>query len=833
MKKRYPVLKAFPRAMDALRGLMVACALAASPALMACSPWQPLTYTWQVVGNMLEIQLNSHTGWQCCYIGRIELRCNSEAFTGTHTHSTNQICKGGGNQNLSTWTTAAFPFQPVFIDLSAYCPGEELKWRARESGPDGFGPYTPTFTFTVPGSSTDPLVVNATADPTSVCPGDCATLTALASGGCGTISYSWSQGGAGATATVCPQTTTTYTVTATATSLCGAFETATAEVTVNVDIAPVAGVASIFPDQVCLGESVTLTLDGMAGDIQWQSADGPGGPWVDIPGATSATYDFSSVAGATWFHAMVTNPFCPPVFSNAVSVAIEPVPPVGFTAPMSCAAFPNVFTDQSAQPGSIVSWTWDFGDGNGSNVQSPVHQYATAGTYDATLTVLYDNGCEGSVTQAVQVMPMPVADFSSVLACANTETALNDLSAVAAPSGIVAWDWDLGNNGTVDYGTQNVSHSFGTGGTYPVSLTVTTESGCTDNIVLPVPVTTAPSAAFVATTVCNGFSTKFTDQSLGAVVQWSWDLGDGTTVPLQHVDHLYANAGTYNVTLTATNDLGCPDAVTQEVTVWPSPVADLVTTDPIGCSPVCVEFTSLSTSVGSDIVYTHWLFGDGSTSQQTTFERCFNNDHPTNDITYDMRLVVMNDLGCLDTLSIADYIQVYHNPTSAFLVNPFETNMYFPDFVVYNQSVGADSYLWDFGDGNTSTDVELLHTYADTGTYTIQLTTYTDFGCTDVSEFTVIVRPIVNLYVPNAFTPDGDGVNDLFFFTGYGIMRSDLEFTVHNRWGEQIFRTTDFLPWDGTYNGVACPDGVYIYGIRYRDTAGGWHFKQGHVTLLR
>jgi gliding motility-associated-like protein len=259
----------------------------------------------------------------------------------------------------------------------------------------------------------------------------------------------------------------------------------------------------------------------------------------------------------------------------------------------------------------------------------------------------------------------------------------------------------------------------------------------------------------------------------------------------------------------------------------------MTTTDPIGCSPVCIQFTSNSTSVGSDIVYTHWLFGDGSTSQLLNFERCFLNNHPTDDITHDLRLVVMNDLGCSDTIAIADYIEVYHNPTAGFMVNPFETNMYFPDFVVYNQSVGADSYLWDFDDGNTSTDFELLHTYADTGTYDIHLTTWTDFGCTDETTQRVVVRPVVNLYIPNAFTPDGDGVNDVFFFTGYGIMRSDLEFTIHNRWGELIFRTTDFIPWDGTLNGQACPEGVYVYAIRYRDTAGGFNYKQGHVTLLR
>lgn len=818
---------------DAAGVTLVALALFFAGPLQACSPWQPMTYTWQVVGNTLEINLNTHTGWQCCYIGRIELRCSSQSFTGTATHSTNQVCKGNGGGNFSTWTTNPIPFQTVLIDLSAYCPGEELKWRARESGPDGFGPYTATVTFTVPGVNAEPLALNVTGDPLNVCPGDCASLTASAAGGCGTISYSWSQGGTGTTATVCPTQTTTYSVTATATSQCGAFESVTSSITVNVDLAPNAGVASLSPPQVCLGESTTLSLTGMDGSIQWQSANAAAGPWTDIPGATDDLHVFGSVTGITFFRAVVSNTFCPPSISNVISVNIEPVPPVDFLAPNTCANAPVAFADQSGTTPAPEAWDWDFGDGGTSTLQSPVHTYTAPGTYAATLTVTFENGCVGSVTEDVTILPVPEPDFTATLACANVATEFTDLSTVEAPANVVGWGWDLNGDGVPDLTTQNGSNVFGTGGTYPVTLTVVSDQGCSASITQQVPVTIAPTASFFSTTVCNGFNTAFTDQSLGNPVLWDWDLADGNSANAAQFAHLYASAGVYNVSLTVTNAQGCPDKVTQEVVVWPTPIATFTSNDPTGCSPVCIDFNSTSSAPGSTIAQTFWNFGNGTSSTETTFQRCFFNDHPTDDFAYDVRLVVVNDLGCRDTLTLANYIEVYHNPQAFFSVTPTVTNMYYPNFVMLNQSVGASEYLWDLADGSTSTEVNLLHTYADTGTYAISLTAITTMGCTDTYTIPVVVKPIVNLYVPNAFTPDGDGLNDQFFFTGFGILEKDLEFFIHDRWGQVVFETNQFKAWDGTSNGKQCPVGVYAYSIRYKDSAGGSHFKQGHVTLVR
>ena len=798
--------------------------------VQACSPWAPLEYTWQVVGNELQISLTTYTAWACCYTGRIELICIEQGFTGHYNYSTNEVCKGSGGGS-ATIVNEPYPFNMVTIDLTAYCPGSELQWRAREQGPDGFGPYTPTFSLTVPGVFT-PLVAQVSVSPTIVCPGACATLTASASGGCGIITYSWGQGGAGATSTVCPTVPTTYTVTATANNQCGSVQTETATVTLDVTPDPVSGTATIDPPLVCEGEDTNLSLSGYSGTIQWQSATSAAGPWTDLPGATNDTYTFGPVMTETFFQAVVTND-CPSVFSNVVDVGFLPLPPVDFSATTECANAATSFTDETLLPATIIAWDWEFNDGATSSVQDPQHQFGAPGTYPVTLTVSFDNGCFSEWTEDITVLPMPSPDFTSTLACANVGTPITDQSTVVAPSSISQWSWDVNADGVEDYNTETLIHSFGVGGTYNVQLTVTTDDGCTESVTLPVPVTLAPEANFTNSTVCREFATAFTDQSAGNLVSHAWDFGDGNSSTASSPDHFYAAAGSYDVTLTVINDLDCPSTVTMPITVHPKPVASFISSDPESCSPLCIDLASTSTTEGAGIASVLWSFGDGTSSTADYLSPCFYNDDRVDDIAYDLHFIAINLEGCSDTILLEDHLKIYHNPLSLFAANPQTTDMFDREVNLTNQSIGADEYLWELGDGYSSSDLQFNHTYADTGTFVISLTVSTVNGCEDVSSTVFVIPPTINFGVPNAFTPDGDGLNDTFFFTGFGIMDQDFEFQVFNRWGELVYNTTAFQPWDGTYNGTPARDGVYAYRIRYRDTLGATTTKQGHVTLLR
>lgn len=758
------------------------------------------------------------------------MRCESEPFTGTATHSTNQICKGN-TSSASTWPTTPFPFQLLVIDLSAYCPGSTLKWRARESGPDGFGPFTPTFTLTVPGQFT-PLDVQLTSNLSEVCPGDCATLTASATGGCGGITYSWSQGGAGATTSVCPGVPSTYTVTATSNNQCGSTQSESATISIDMLPVPIAGIASADPVLVCTGESTLLELTGHTGTIQWQTALDAAGPWTDIPGATSTTHVSAPVTGQVFFRAAVSG-LCPVVYSNEIQIDLAPAPPLAFSFNTACADGPTMFTDESVQSVAISEWSWDLGDGTLSSLQSPTHQYGDAGTYTSTLVATFANGCVSELSQDVTVMPLPVADFTSTLVCSNVNTPLIDASTVEEPYSIAEWAWDIDNDGDVDYATQDAAHLFVDGGNYPVNLTVTSNTGCVGSVMIPVEVTPSPTASFTASAVCRDFISSFSDASLGQPVLFEWDFGDGSTSTMQSPGHLYATSGTFDVTLTVTNSENCPSSLTLPVVVWPRPAATFTSTDPVDCSPLCIDLMSTSSTQGDGIVSTQWNFGDGASSQDENLSQCFYNNDRFVDIAFDLQLIVVNAEGCRDTLTLPDYLVVNHNPVANFTAWPRTTNMFDRRVNVLDQSTGQDFIQWDMGDFTTSIETEFQHTYADTGTYVITLTATTINGCTDVSTTEVVVLPVINFSVPNAFTPDGDGLNDEFFFGGFGILERDFEFMVFNRWGELVYETRAFVPWNGQVRGSPAPIGVYAYRIRYRDTLGGINEKLGHVSLIR
>jgi PKD repeat protein len=223
------------------------------------------------------------------------------------------------------------------------------------------------------------------------------------------------------------------------------------------------------------------------------------------------------------------------------------------------------FTDASTDDGTIVSWSWDFGDQQTSTAQSPTHTYAAGGPYDVKLTVTDDKGSSNSVTHTVTVSPAnspPVAAFSSTcpdLSCGFTDASTDDGS-------IASWSWDFGDQQTST--AQSPNHTYGAGGSYDVKLTVTDDKGSSNSVTHTVTVApnAAPNVEFSAT--CTDLDCSFTDQSTddGSVLSWSWDFGDGSSSTDTNPIHPYASANDYQVKLTVTDDKGKQASVTHTVT---------------------------------------------------------------------------------------------------------------------------------------------------------------------------------------------------------------------------------------------------------------------------
>lgn len=271
----------------------------------------------------------------------------------------------------------------------------------------------------------------------------------------------------------------------------------------------------------------------------------------------------------------------------------------------------------------------------------------------------------------------------------------------------------------------------------------------------------------------------------------------------------------------------CSGADTVHVDLY-RPEAIALVSDTAGCPPLTVLFNDGSTTPYGSLVSWEWGFGDGGFSG-------FQNASHMYDVPgiYTASLVVVTSDGCVDTVVVEPSILIHPVPGANFQYSPPTAELMAATIHFTDSSVGAVSWEWDFGDGTSSTEQHPVHNYTAAGTYTVTLTVTNEFGCEAVVEYTLIITETSSIYVPNAFTPNSDGINDLFFVQGTGI--TDLELLIFNRWGEMIFSSAALSNgWDGTYGGRDVQDGVYEYKVRYRVVdQQGWAQAIGHVTVLR
>ncbi len=179
-------------------------------------------------------------------------------------------------------------------------------------------------------------------------------------------------------------------------------------------------------------------------------------------------------------------------------------------------------------------------------------------------------------------------------------------------------------------------------------------------------------------------------------------------------------------------------------------------------------------------------------------------------------------------------MQAYEIPEADFTLTPEETILEEATISFTNGSTSNDpmTYYWDFGDNNTSDDEDPVHTYTAAGTYTVTLVTTSANGCENTTEKEVLIHPDFAVYAPNAFTPNDDGLNDVFEVKGLGIKHFQLQ--IYSRWGELIYESDNLEEqWDGTFNGNKVPAGTYVYKINYTSMIDKDYDLEGTVTVMR
>jgi gliding motility-associated-like protein len=399
------------------------------------------------------------------------------------------------------------------------------------------------------------------------------------------------------------------------------------------------------------------------------------------------------------------------------------------------------------------------------------------------------------------------------------------------------WDFGDANTSSDTSNQQNPSYTYNDTGTYIVKLIVNRGWPCTDSSEIEVKVY-YPVVSKYQWSGDQCFDAQniqfYPDANLSGNASYFWYFGNNANVT-QSTDSLpppvsFNAPGTYYVTLQVT-DFGCTDIYGDSITIYERPNASFFVEDQVGCAPFTVEFAD--SSKGSTAITYVWDFGDGTTSNDPSPIHTY-----VNPGTYAVSLLVYTETGCIDSsiYELPGNITVNPSPQSGFTINPQEVSIYEPRVeVITNPLKPGENGILLMGDGlQYNNQSSVLHLYSDTGNFDVKYVVINQYNCTDTVVKRVRVKPETNIFVPNAFTPNGDGLNEVFIPEISGAL--EYEFVIFNRWGGEVFRT--YNPnegWNGNdFNtGANSPDGVYTFVINVKDLNQEFITKKGTIQLLR
>jgi gliding motility-associated-like protein len=693
--------------------------------------------------------------------------------------------------------------------------------------------------------------VTASANPATICAGESTTLTAIASLGGST--YSWSNGATGTPIVVSPATTTTYTVTADA----GSGQTATDQVTVTVNPLPII-TASASPTTICAGSSSNISATSSLGSTtySWDQGLGAGAnhtvsptttttytvtgtangcsgtdnvivtvnplptitasasPTTICAGSSSSISATSSVTGTTYswdqgLGAGATHTVSPAITTtytvtgtangcsgtDNVIVTVNPTPVITATAVNDtiCLGATSNLSATSSVTGS--TYNWDQGLGAGANhTVNPV----TTTTYTVTGTA---NGCTGTANAIVTVFPSLIIDISTIdsILCIGDST---QLTVIGAPGGS-SYLWSTAS-------TQgNIIVKPITTTTYSVTAS---SAGCDGTSDILITVNPLPTVSLSNDTICNGDNANLLASGASAYI---WNTGS-TTNPLNVTPTLTTS---YSVTGTDVN--GCVDTASAEVMVVDIPSLNISGTD-AHCNQSDGSATVIVT--GGSGVYTY--------AWNTT-----NTNSQLNNIPSGTYTVTVSDNGCDATASIN--IANLSGPQAVFTVNTDEAEI--NELIQFTDaSMGATTWNWDFGDGQGASGLDPTHSYSFPGLYTSCLVVEDGFGCEDSTCKKILIRRLFTFYIPNSFSPDENNINDIFIPTGVGIDEDRYIMQVYDRWGKLVFETEDlYTGWNGTINGTSISDdeimgAVFLYYFKvFEEYTDIDHEYRGVITLIK
>lgn len=535
------------------------------------------------------------------------------------------------------------------------------------------------------------------------------------------------------------------------------------------------------------------------------------------------------------------------------TVATNPDPALG------CAPFPVSFTSAnsiSLNGLPLTSVEYVFSDVNdtivSNSLTTPVsHTFNAAGTFYCYATVVDQFGCKSSPAPAQISITQPNPFFSvDNVICNGGTINTNNTSTGLEP---MTYQWFI--DGTPLSTTPNVSATFTesvvgptqTSATHTVTLVATDANGCKDTIgnliTISIPhadMDTTLSGLTVdqfGNFTCPPVTANFTDESIsyGNITNWSWAFGDGAVSNFQDPSNIYSQSGTYTLRLIVTDSYGCKDT-----TQW----VDFLTIggpegDPqwVQNAGICAQGAQFVVNNPNNVSSVQWTLGDG-TIIMDSLDFIYSYGAPG---TYPVSVILFDNQGCQVPTVLNPITVVDGGLTADFTINPNPAeangNVVFTNTST-TQSGSIVQSIWDFGNGLNSTVPGMNSqnsTYPVGGYYTILLKVRNSQGCVDTHSVLLQVKD-PDLFLPNVFSPNGDGANELFTLPFDAF--SEFHIVIQNRWGNVVCdrnkdAATPTLLWDGTNNGGAMvADGVYFYQMTGKMYGGTDFNKHGFVTVI-
>jgi gliding motility-associated-like protein len=399
------------------------------------------------------------------------------------------------------------------------------------------------------------------------------------------------------------------------------------------------------------------------------------------------------------------------------------------------------------------------------------------------------------------------------------------------------YHWDFGDT-LIKNDTSNVktpTWSYAQSGLYNVMLIVNPGTPCADTAYTTFLVFPLLNPNFLAGAPQCFTGNNFSFAAAGAFSgngTFSWSFGPNAspaTSSSKNVSNVSFNApGTYPVTLTVSEN-GCNMSFVDTVIVLPEPKLAYNPPPVTGCVPLTVQFSDSSFSDPS-ITSIIWNFGDGSTSMQNDPNHTY-----TVPGIYNVSVSIATNNMCIGsmTFQVPGMVTVHPSPVAGLTANPLTVSIFDSLVTFTDQSLGATSCWIYFGDGDSSNNCGGTHLYPSSGDYTVTQIVQNEYGCRDQYELHINADMNAIFWIPNAFTPNHDGKNELFMPVAMGIQ--NFQMTIFDRWGNKIFETNDLEHgWDGAIKGTRCQEDVYVWKVEF-ESAGENHEEHsmvGHVTLV-